>query len=137
MKRLGKKILELGVAILVVSSLLLGLLYVNWLIENHRDATTTIEKAVVISKERVKGGRRTLTSFYLNIQEKGKTEETRIKVDIGTFTVCKEGSIYNDYPGSRGKCENDFTSIEVPEYEPFVFEPPKVTYPTIPPSPTP
>lgn len=138
MKRVGKKILDLAIAIFVVGALLVGLLYVNYLIENHRDATTTIEDAVVVSKERVKASRRNFTTFYLNIQEKGKSEETRVKVDMGTFTWCKEGSIYNDYPGSRGKCENeDFPSIEDPDYEPFVFDPPEITYPTIPPSPTP
>lgn len=135
MKRVGKKILELAIAIFVVGALLLGLLYVNSLIENHRDATTTIEDAVVVSKERVKGGRRTLTTFYLNIQEKGKSEETRVKVDMGTFTVCKEGSIYNDYPGSRGKCEVEI--LEVPDYEPFVFDPPEITYPSLEPIPNP
>jgi hypothetical protein len=137
MKSFGKKLLEWVIAIFVVGAFILGLLFVTSVFEQQKDATTRIEDAVVISKEKVKGGRRSLTKYYLTIQEKDKTEETRVKVDIGAYTWCKEGSIYNDVPGSRGKCENEFNSIEVPEYEPYVFEPPKITYPEISPKPTP
>lgn len=109
-------------SLLIIGVFLLVILTVGSAVENHRDATTTIEKATVLSKERVSGGRRHLTSFYLTIQEQEKGEPTRVKVTMGAFTLCKEGSFYSDYPGTPGRCEVDLPELEIPKYSPDLYK---------------
>lgn len=94
----------LTVVVIIVGIILLGAV-VNQFIEKKQDSVTSIEGATVVEKAKTSGTRRSLPRPYLLIQENGKAEPTRVFVDLGTWTWCEVGSIYNDLPGSKGSCE--------------------------------
>lgn len=103
-----KRISTSTLSLLAVAGFLFSVFFIASVVEHFQDKNTIIIDAVVLSKEKSNGTRRSLPVYYLTVKEIGETDSTRVKVDMGTWVVCQEGNLFNDKPGVSGYCSNPF-----------------------------
>lgn len=98
----------------IIAALIVILAFVADIQNKYEDANTHIVDAEVVSKDKTSGTRRSLPRYYLVIQEKDKSETTKVFVNIGTWSWCEKGDLYTDVPGDNGSCAKDFVKIKTP-----------------------
>lgn len=100
----GKKTLRNWVLLVILVAFFTSLFTIDYFIKADHDANTHIVNAQVISTEKSKGARRSLPNYYVIVQEQGKSETTRVSVDLGTWVTCDPGMLLKDIPNERPKC---------------------------------
>lgn len=97
---------EYLISFLALVAIVVGIGLIDHFVTKKHDETTRIENARVIGFEKSKGGRRSLPSYRVIVQELGKTEPTKVSVSMAAWVLCDVGELLRDLPGEDPECYN-------------------------------